>query len=85
MASPSTSGKEKLTGYLMGIDPEGFKNATEARFLENAGKGTLQKETLERWLGHDRLYAQAYIRFAALLLANIHLPLAVEPENVNEK
>lgn len=66
-------------------DPEGFKKATQTPFLERAGKGTLDKRVLQQWLSQDRLYAQAYVRFASLLLANIRLPAAVDPEDVNEK
>jgi thiaminase len=69
----------------MGLDKAAFERATEAEFLEKAGKGTLDKRLLEKWLSQDRLYAQVYTRFASLLLANTHLPAAVEPEDVNEK
>jgi hypothetical protein len=85
MPSPSNSKSKGLTDYLMARDPEGFKKATQAPFLERAGKGTLDKRVLQQWLSQDRLYAQAYVRFASLLLANVRLPAAVNPEDVNEK
>jgi TENA/THI-4/PQQC family len=85
MPSPSSSQSKGLTDYLMTRDPEGFKKATQTPFLERAGKGTLDKRVLQQWLSQDRLYAQAYVRFASLLLANIRLPAAVDPEDVNEK
>lgn len=85
MAVPSTPSRDKLTDYLMGIDGEGFKNATQAKFLEKAGGGTLAKSALQQWLSQDRLYAQAYVRFASLLLANIPLPSSVSPEDTNEQ
>jgi thiaminase len=86
MASPSTTSREgKLTAYLLALDPESFRTATQARFLEKAGQGTLSREMLQQWLSQDRLYAQAYVRFAALLLANICLPAAVEPDDVQEQ
>jgi hypothetical protein len=81
MPSPSPP----LTQYLLELYPEAFKNATRAVFLERAGKGTLSKSILQKWLSQDRLYAQAYIRFASLLLANIPLPPTIDPEHVNEK
>lgn len=83
MASSIT--QQPLTQYLLNLDREAFKNATEAKFLEKAGKGTLSKEVLQKWLSQDRLYAQAYIRFASLLLANTPLPSTVAPEHVNEQ
>ncbi|KAH8775888.1 hypothetical protein BGZ57DRAFT_981673 [Hyaloscypha finlandica] len=85
MPSPSSAKSKGLTDYLMGRDPEGFKKATQTPFLERAGKGTLDKRVLQQWLSQDRLYAQAYVRFASLLLANIRLPAAVNPGDVNEK
>jgi thiaminase len=85
MTSKTSSEKLKLTEHLMQLDPAGFKRATQVPFLEKAGKGTLEKEVLERWLSQDRLYAQAYMRFASLLMANVRLPAAVAPNNVNEQ
>jgi thiaminase len=74
-----------LTQDLLDSDTEGFKTATQTRFLELAGRGKLSKEVLQKWLGQDRLYAQAYVRFASLLLANIKLPSVVDPNSINER
>jgi hypothetical protein len=81
MPSPSTS----LTSHLLSLSPSAFKSAAQSPFLERAGKGTLKKEVLQKWLSQDRLYAQAYIRFASLLLANMPLPEKVESGHVNEQ
>ena len=74
-----------LTQDLLDSDTKGFKTATQSRFLELAGRGKLSKEVLQKWLGQDRLYAQAYVRFASLLLANIKLPSVVDPNSINER
>jgi thiaminase len=74
-----------LTQDLLDSDTEGFKIATQSKFLELAGKGKLSKEILQKWLGQDRLYAQAYVRFASLLLANVKLPSSINPKHINER
>src|SRR6266536_1294513 len=81
---PST-GVQDLTKHLLELDVSGFEKATRSRFLEKAGKGILSKEVLQQWLSQDRLYAQAYIRFASLLLANIPLPVFIKPNHINER
>jgi len=80
-----SSSTPSLTEYLLEIDKKGFKSATEAEFLVRAGEGTLGKEVLEQWLAQDRLYAQAYIRFASLLLANVRLPTRVDAGDIAER
>jgi thiaminase len=80
MSSPTT-----LTTYLLSLHPSAFHAATQTPFLQRAGQGTLPRNALQKWLAQDRLYAQAYVRFASLLLANVPLPAAVEPEGVNER
>jgi thiaminase len=77
----------KLKDHLMNLDPKSFQLATQVPFLEKAGRGTLSKKNLQTWLSQDRLYAQAYMRFASLLLANIRLPLKIASgvEDINEK
>lgn len=74
-----------LADHLITLYPAASKAATESSFLEKAGKGTLSKEALQEWLAQDRLYAQAYLRFASLLLANIPLPSTVSPNHINER
>lgn len=76
---------QTLTAHLLAHAPSAFKAATQSPFLTQAGNGTLAKTVVEEWLGQDRLYAQAYIRFASLLLANIPLPMRVEAGHVNER
>ncbi|KZF24476.1 heme oxygenase-like protein [Xylona heveae TC161] len=60
--------------YLLSLNDGAFKAATQARFLEQAGNGTLQPDILARWLSQDRLYAQGYIRFIGHMLSKIRLP-----------
>jgi thiaminase len=74
-----------LTQDLLDSDKEGFHAATQSKFLELAGRGKLSKDVLQKWLGMDRLYAQAYVRFASLLLANIKLPSSINPKHINER
>lgn len=76
---------QSLSAHLTSLDPEAFRSATQAKFLENAGNGTLSKELLQEWLAQDRLYAQAYLRFASLLLANVPLPSTVSANHINER
>lgn len=76
---------ESLAAHFFTLDPGAYKLSTESLFLQEAGKGTLSKDALEEWLAQDRLYAQAYLRFASLLLANIPLPATVSPNHINER
>ncbi|KAI5862111.1 heme oxygenase-like protein [Durotheca rogersii] len=52
--------------------------ATKATFLARAGQGTLPREVLSQWLSQDRLYAQAYVRFAGGLISRVQLPTALD-------
>lgn len=63
-----------LTTHLLGVDPPGYKVATQAPFLEAAGEGRLDKEILGRWLANDRLYIHAYIKAVGRTLSVIDLP-----------
>lgn len=75
----------KLTTHLLSLDPQAFTQATQSPFLSHAGAGTLSKDVLQKWLAQDRLYAQAYIRFAALLLANVRLSGRVDGSSFEER
>ncbi|KAH9222595.1 hypothetical protein DL95DRAFT_326355 [Leptodontidium sp. 2 PMI_412] len=81
----STFEPSKLTEHLLALSPQSFASATQTPFLSHAGAGTLSKDVLQTWLGQDRLYAQAYIRFAALLLANVKLSGKVDGECFEER
>jgi thiaminase len=63
-----------LTSHLLDLDPPGYKAATEAPFLEAAGEGRLDKQTLGKWLANDRLYIHAYIKAVGRTLSVIDLP-----------
>jgi len=71
--SPNARSKS-LTTSLLNASLKGFNLATQHPFLERAGKGTLPKATLSRWLSQDRLYAQAYVSFIGALIARVDLP-----------
>lgn len=79
------SSTPNLTSTLLASSPDAFNTATQCPFLVHAGKGILSREILQTWLGCDRLYAQAYVRFAGLLLANVPLLPRVGRECVNER
>jgi len=83
--STSIPASQSLTEKLLESNPEAFQKATQAEFWAQARKGTLPKKILEKWLAQDRLYAQAYIRFAGLLLANVQLLPIVSPVHINER
>lgn len=65
-----------LTNILLQSAPESLSGATQHPFLRLAGRGSLPKSTLSRWLSQDRLYAQAYIGFIGALIARVDLPYA---------
>ena len=79
MTTPTFS----LTSHLLGVDPPGYKAATEAPFLTAAGEGRLDKQTLGKWLANDRLYIHAYIKAAGRTLSVIDLPQTT-PESPSE-
>ena len=79
MTSPS------ITQHLLNLNPAEFQKATQNPFLSAAGSGTLSKEILQQWLSQDRLYAQAYVRFASHLISTISLPTSPRPEDINER
>ncbi|KAK5952193.1 hypothetical protein OHC33_006666 [Knufia fluminis] len=66
----------RLTSALLGSSPDQFRAATQHPFLMSAGKGTLSKHDLSRWLSQDRLYAETYISFITSLIARVTLPFS---------
>jgi len=66
----------RLTSILLESSPTPFTAATQHPFLVSAGKGTLSKHDLSRWLSQDRLYAETYISFITSLIARVALPYA---------
>ncbi|TVY31461.1 hypothetical protein LSUB1_G008776 [Lachnellula subtilissima] len=67
-----------LTTHLLHLSPPAFARATQNPFLERAGRGTLAQDVLARWLAQDRLYAQAYVRFAAGWIGRVQLRVVVD-------
>ncbi|KAI1208739.1 heme oxygenase-like protein [Annulohypoxylon truncatum] len=51
-----------------------YQRATQSDFLSLAGQGQLPPDILSQWLSQDRLYAQAYVRFAGGLISRVQLP-----------
>lgn len=70
MASTSWS----LTTHLLSIDRSAYELATQAPFLLAAGKGSVNKKVLGKWLANDRLYIHAYIKAVGRALSIIDLP-----------
>ncbi|KAE8371027.1 transcription regulator [Aspergillus bertholletiae] len=76
---------QSLTAHLKTHNPTTYHSATTHPFLLAAGKGTLSKSTLSKWLSQDRLYAQSYVRFIGLLLSKCQLPHTLSPEQTREQ
>ncbi|KAI1383281.1 heme oxygenase-like protein [Hypoxylon trugodes] len=71
--------KPTMSNYL--LESPGMtdlrERATQSQFLSLAGQGRLPPEILSQWLAQDRLYAQAYIRFAGGLISRVQLPIKI--------
>ncbi|KAI1780066.1 heme oxygenase-like protein [Hypoxylon cercidicola] len=77
--------KPSLSEYLLS-SPEIsdlYQRATRSQFLSLAGQGRLPTEVLSEWLSQDRLYAQAYIRFAGGLLSRVQLPTRIDDQDTS--
>ncbi|KAI9730304.1 MAG: hypothetical protein M1818_008207 [Claussenomyces sp. TS43310] len=77
MNNPTNPLPPLLLTHLLQRSPARLLAATHAPFLAHAGRGQLSLEQLSAWLTQDRIYAQAYLRFAARLLAAVPLPRQV--------
>ncbi|KAK0387002.1 hypothetical protein NLU13_5316 [Sarocladium strictum] len=75
---PSAMDDLSFTKCLLKSQPEAFRAATQSPFLRAGAEGTLDKETLGRWLSNDRLYIHAYIRGIGKVLSSLDLPANVE-------
>ncbi len=70
IAAGPSSAMSSLTNHLFKHKaPVTFQSATRTPFLRLAGQGKVPKALLAQWLAQDKLYALAYIRFAAALLS----------------
>ncbi|KAI0382055.1 heme oxygenase-like protein [Hypomontagnella monticulosa] len=78
--------KPSMTEYLLSSPQVAdlYQRATQSQFLALAGQGQLPPEVLSEWLSQDRLYAQAYIRFAGGLISRIRLPTKVEGQDTSK-
>ncbi|KAL7629264.1 hypothetical protein AAE478_000784 [Parahypoxylon ruwenzoriense] len=61
-----------------------YQRATQSQFLSLAGQGRLSPDVLSQWLSQDRLYAQAYIRFAGGLISRVRLPTKVDDQDITQ-
>ncbi|KAI0889886.1 heme oxygenase-like protein [Annulohypoxylon maeteangense] len=61
-----------------------YQRATQSQFLSLAGQGRLSSEILSQWLSQDRLYAQAYVRFAGGLISRVQLPTKVTDRDTSK-
>ncbi|XXG94733.1 hypothetical protein Hte_000990 [Hypoxylon texense] len=78
--------KPSLSEYLLS-SPEItglYQRATQSQFLSLAGQGRLSTEVLSQWLSQDRLYAQAYIRFAGGLISRVRLPTRIDDQDTSK-
>ncbi|KAI2784873.1 heme oxygenase-like protein [Daldinia loculata] len=78
--------KQSMSEYLLS-SPEIsdlYERATQTQFLSLAGQGQLPPDVLCQWLSQDRLYAQAYIRFAGGLISRILLPTQVDGQDTSK-
>ncbi|KAI1382262.1 heme oxygenase-like protein [Hypoxylon crocopeplum] len=78
--------KPSMSEYLLS-SPEItdlYQRATQSQFLSLAGQGQLAPEILSQWLSQDRLYAQAYIRFAGGLISRVQLPIKVDGQETSK-
>ncbi|KAI0898409.1 heme oxygenase-like protein [Annulohypoxylon nitens] len=71
--------KPKMSEYLLSSPDisDLYQRATQSQFLSLAGEGQLSSDILSQWLSQDRLYAQAYVRFAGGLMSRVQLPTNV--------
>ncbi|KAI1482778.1 heme oxygenase-like protein [Daldinia eschscholtzii] len=78
--------KQSITEHLLS-SPEIadlYQRATQTQFLSLAGQGQLSPDVLCQWLSQDRLYAQAYIRFAGGLISRVQLPTKVDGQEITK-
>ncbi|KAI2471227.1 heme oxygenase-like protein [Annulohypoxylon bovei var. microspora] len=61
-----------------------YQRATQSEFLSLAGQGQLPPEILSQWLSQDRLYAQAYVRFAGGLISRVQLPTKINDRQTSK-
>jgi thiaminase len=65
---------DKLSEYLLTLEPKKLQSATEHSFLLHAATGSLSEKSFKAWLTQDRLYALSYLTFISSLLAKISIP-----------
>ncbi|PMD12798.1 hypothetical protein NA56DRAFT_454036 [Hyaloscypha hepaticicola] len=69
-----------LTDHLVSrASPIKLYNATHSTFLRCCSDGRINVPTLSRYLTQERIFLQAYIRYLALLLANVSVPSRPKP------
>ncbi|KAI0851501.1 heme oxygenase-like protein [Daldinia vernicosa] len=78
--------KLPISEYLLSSPEVGdlYERATQSQFLSLAGEGQLPPDVLCQWLSQDRLYAQAYIRFAGGLISRVELPTKIDGQETSK-
>jgi thiaminase len=64
--------------YLVSLNPDGLRKATQHLFLAKAARGTLPQEQLKAWLAQDRLYALSYVTFMGQLLSKVPVSFSAD-------
>jgi len=74
-SKPTIQAPISLTDHLVSrAAPMKLYDATHSTFLRCCSDGRIDVPTLSRYLTQERIFLQAYIRYLALLLANISIP-----------
>ena len=79
-SKPTIQAPISLTDHLVSrAAPMKLYDATHSTFLRCCSDGRIDVPTLSRYLTQERIFLQAYIRYLALLLANISIPSRPNP------
>jgi len=74
-SEPTTQAPASLTAHLVSrAAPRKLYSATHSTFLRCCSDGRITVPVLSRYLIQERIFLQEYIRFLALLLANVSIP-----------
>jgi len=74
-SAATTQALSPLTARLISrATPKKLYNATHSTFLRSCSNGKITVPLLSRYLTQERIFMHSYLRFLALLLANISVP-----------
>ena len=63
-----------LTQALLTSDPKTYESASKPDFAQLAYNGQVSRESLGRWLKHDRVYLHSYLRKIGSIIQDLDLP-----------